>query len=97
MSEPDLTRLHAIIDGRVQGVGFRYFVQREAETAGVTGWVRNLFDGQVEVLAEGAHQVLEDLVEMLRRGPRGAYVTQVDITWEPASGEFQDYEIRRTF
>ena len=97
MNSPDLTRLHAIIDGRVQGVGFRYFVQKEAETAGVHGWVRNRFDEQVEVVVEGTHQVLEDLVERFRGGPRGAYVTQIDITWEPASGEFQGFEIRRTF
>lgn len=96
MNEADLTRLHAIIDGQVQGVGFRYFVQKEAEATGVTGWVRNRFDGQVEVMIEGARQVLEDLVELLRRGPRGAYVTQVDVTWEPASGEFQHFEIWRT-
>lgn len=96
MNEVDLTRVHAIIDGQVQGVGFRYFVQKEAEAIGVTGWARNRFDGQVEVMIEGARQVLEDLVELLRRGPRGAYVTQVDVTWEKASGEFQHFEIRRT-
>ena len=97
MNAADLTRLHAIIDGQVQGVGFRYFVQKEADSAGVNGWVSNRLDGQVEVVAEGTRQMLEDLAERLRGGPRGAYVTQIDITWEPASGEFQDFEIRRTF
>jgi acylphosphatase len=97
MNAAELARLHAVIDGRVQGVGFRFFVQKEAETAGLTGWVRNLFDGPVEVTVEGPRQVLEELLDRFRRGPRGAYVTQVDADWQPASGEFQGFEIKRTY
>ncbi len=77
-----------LVHGRVQGVGFRYFVVREAEALGVTGWVRNLFDGGVEVLACGRPDVLEVLAGRLWTGPRLARVVEVDITEvAPHTGE----------
>ena len=97
MTEHELARFHAMIDGRVQGVGFRYFVQENASALGIRGWVRNRYDGQVEVIAEGEKQILENLIEQLHRGPRGSYVTQVDINWETASREFNSFEVRRSF
>jgi acylphosphatase len=71
-----------IVRGRVQGVGYRYFVQSEAQTLGVTGWVRNNPDGAVEVLAAGSAEQLAALHGRLRSGPRAARVDQVDV--EPA-------------
>lgn len=89
-------RLHALVDGSVQGVGFRMFVLQQAEALGLTGWVRNTFDGKVEVLAEGAYAELEKLLEKLRLGPRSAFVTEVQKEWQPATGEFSNFTVRRT-
>lgn len=86
-------QLHAIVSGRVQGVAFRYFVEQRAVELGLTGWVRNLYDGRVEVLAEGERPTLERLLDELRLGPRMARVDDVDIEWRPYSGEFPDFRI----
>ena len=67
-----------VVRGRVQGVGFRWFVQREAEMLGVSGWVRNSFDGAVEVLASGSAEQLAALAAKLRAGPRAARVDAVE-------------------
>jgi acylphosphatase len=69
-----------LVQGRVQGVGYRYFVQREAGARGVTGFVRNLPDGSVEVVAEGEEPVIADLEAQLRRGPSFARVSSVERT-----------------
>jgi acylphosphatase len=89
-------RLHAIIQGHVQGVGFRYFVQGKAKSLGLTGWVRNRWDGSVEVLTEGKRTELDSLLEALYRGPRGATVTNLDPQWQEATGEFLDFQVRMT-
>ena len=89
-------RLNAIIQGHVQGVGFRYFVQGKATGLGLTGWVRNRWDGSVEVLIEGKRTELESLLDALYRGPRGATVTSVDPQWKEATGEFLDFRVRMT-
>jgi acylphosphatase len=73
--------VHLVVRGRVQGVGFRYFVRRRADSMGITGWVRNRADGAVEVEAEGARPELERLVAALSRGPAGAQVTAVEQEW----------------
>jgi acylphosphatase len=67
-----------LVRGRVQGVGFRWFVEREAHTLGVAGWVRNNFDGSVEVLAMGSRDQLSSLRSRLREGPRAARVDDVE-------------------
>jgi acylphosphatase len=67
-----------LVRGRVQGVGFRWFVQREAQTLGIGGWVRNDPQGAVEVLATGSEEQLAALVARLRTGPRGARVDAVE-------------------
>jgi len=69
-----------VVTGRVQGVGFRWFVEREAKTLGIIGWVRNNFDGTVEVLATGTREQLNSLRAKLREGPRAARVDAVDET-----------------
>jgi acylphosphatase len=76
-------RLHARARGRVQGVGFRAATLREGRGLGLRGWVRNLPDGGVEVVAEGPRATLDALVAFLRRGPRGAHVSHVDTIFEP--------------
>lgn len=82
----ETARLAARIRGRVQGVGFRAFAQREAERLGLSGFVRNEPDGSVTVEAEGARSALEALLEALRRGPRHAAVADVAVHWEAPRG-----------
>jgi acylphosphatase len=94
--QPEHARLHAFIDGSVQGVGFRMFVADHAQALGLTGWVRNTYDGRVEVLVEGTGPVLAQLLDKLRIGPRSAFVTEVQSDWEPASGEFKSFVVRPT-
>lgn len=93
-TDPQLYRLHAIVKGAVQGVGFRAFVIDHATDLGLSGWVRNLYDGSVEVTAEGPRLALEKLLDKLRLGPRMAFVSEVKLEWQPASGEFRYFNIR---
>ncbi len=92
----DLTnqRLHAWVEGSVQGVGYRFFVIQRAAELGLTGWVRNLWDGRVEVVAEGPHVSLQNLLDHLKKGPRSAGVSHVATEWLPASKEFPDFNVR---
>lgn len=92
----DHKRLHAIVTGRVQGVGFRYYVVEQAESLGVTGWVRNRGDDTVEVTAEGTKQALDRLVAQLQRGPASAYVSRVQVQWEQPGGTFREFRMRST-
>jgi acylphosphatase len=90
----EIVRLHAIVRGRVQGVGFRYFVLETAQELGLNGWVRNLWDGSVELTAEGEKPILLYLEKALAKGPRMANVTSVISDWEPANGEFIGFRAR---
>lgn len=87
-------RLDAVVRGRVQGVGFRYFVAHRAFAAGLLGWVANEPDGSLRCVAEGPREVLEDLLAELRRGPAGADVRSVDVRWGPPSGTVTTFGIR---
>jgi acylphosphatase len=76
-----------VVRGRVQGVGFRWFVEREAKTLGISGWVRNNTDGTVEVLATGTGEQLSSLRSRLQQGPRAARVDHVEETEDkPVAG-----------
>ena len=88
-----MQRLHAIVRGHVQGVSFRYDTLRKALEIGVTGWVRNLPDGSVEVTAEGDRTQLQRLLDYLRRGPPAARVSDVQTEWSTAAGSFERFEI----
>ncbi len=90
----EYARLRAIVHGYVQGVGFRYFVVRQANASGLTGYVRNRWDGSVEVLAEGPRPALESLLALLRRGPSEAEVERVEVSWDTYSGQFARFDIR---
>jgi acylphosphatase len=87
-------RLEATVRGRVQGVGYRYFVLREATGLGLAGWVANRPDGGVECLAEGSRDRLEVLLEALREGPPGAWVDDVDVRWRPPAGRHVGFAVR---
>jgi acylphosphatase len=86
-------RAHVFVSGRVQGVFFRDHTRRWATSLGLTGWVRNLLDSRVEVLAEGEKERLEDLVARLKQGPPMSEVRGVEVTWEDFRGEFGDFRI----
>ena len=89
-----LARLRARVRGRVQGVGFRYFTKREAELLGLHGHVRNCADGSVEVIAEETMPLLDLLLVRLRAGSRTAYVERIDVEWQPATEEYERFDLR---
>jgi acylphosphatase len=89
----NMERLHAIVHGDVQGVGFRYFVQRRAQQIGLSGWVRNNDDGTVELVAEGTRTQLEDLRRILEDGPSLARVDRVETKWSEGTGNLGRFEL----
>ena len=89
-----VARLDARVTGRVHGVGFRYFVFREAQALGLVGWVANEPDGSVQCVAEGPRDRLEALLDLLREGPAAAIVEGVSAAWMPASGSFAVFGVR---
>ena len=96
MKPSELQRLHVRVYGRVQGVGFRYFVLNSAVELGLVGWVRNRRDDSVEVIAEGELDVLKSLVGALQRGSNSSSVTDVKTNLQEASGEFGSFYVRPT-
>ncbi|HCC80092.1 MULTISPECIES: acylphosphatase [unclassified Methylophaga] len=89
-----IKRYHFVIEGRVQGVSYRMSAQIAAQKIGVTGWVRNLRSGQVEMVAEGEPAQLEQLLEWAWQGPNFAQVTDISLEKLTATGEFSLFEIR---
>ncbi len=86
-------RVHVFVSGHVQGVFFRDFARRWASNLGLTGWVKNLWDGRVEVVAEGEQEKIESLLARLKEGPPAARVDKVDVSWEEYKAEFADFRI----
>jgi acylphosphatase len=89
-----LIRLEATVAGHVQGVGFRWFVVREARRLGLTGWVANARDGSVVTVAEGAEASIDRFAEALEQGPPGSMVTRVSAVRMPGAGAFPAFEVR---
>ena len=89
-----MTCRRAVVSGRVQGVGFRYFAERAARKAGVAGWVRNLPDGRVEAVFEGPRADVQALVDWCHEGPPSARVEQVEVQWEPPQDEPPGFRVR---
>jgi len=86
--------VHAVVNGRVQGIYYRAFVQSAASSLGLTGWVRNLDDpGKVALKAEGDEVKLKRLIDKLKVGPSGARVDRIDLTWSESSGSGAGFEI----
>jgi acylphosphatase len=90
---PLITR-QLIISGRVQGVGFRFYLQKRARALGLTGWVRNRRDGSVETVIQGRPEAVETMTAWARRGPPSAVVAEVRIS--EGSGEYTTFETRPT-
>jgi acylphosphatase len=86
-------RLHVFYSGRVQGVGFRYTVRQTATGFEVTGMVRNLPDGRVELVAEGPQEELEAFQEAIRESGLGSFIRNEQAAWSAATGEFRSFEI----
>lgn len=89
------SRVHLSIEGRVQGVFFRYSTVEEAVRLRLSGWVRNCPDGSLEVVAEGPKMNIEELIRWCHHGPPGAHVHNVRIQWEDYKGVFENFRIRR--
>ena len=89
-----VVRIEATVRGRVQGVGFRWFVSRAASRLELAGWVTNRRDGSVLLVAEGTEAALENLLAIVERGPAGASVDHVEVKRGPAAGNLQGFGIR---
>jgi acylphosphatase len=87
-------RAHLLISGRVQGVAFRYYTQDIAQSLEIKGWVRNCWDGKVEIVMEGEEDRVKELIDWCYQGPGSAIVEKVDVEWEEYRGEFNSFGIR---
>ncbi|HKZ06720.1 MAG TPA: acylphosphatase [Methylomirabilota bacterium] len=94
MSSELRTAAEIVVDGRVQGVGYRNYVERKASQLGLAGFVMNLKDGRVRVRVEGYRGLIEELAHELEKGPPLARVEHVEVTWRPVTGRFQSFGIR---
>jgi len=90
-----MDRVHLIVQGHVQGVGFRYHTQVQANQFGLTGYVKNLPDGTVEIVAEGETPNVNQFLDWVKHGPPAAQVKQVDIHYGEANGSFSQFTIER--
>ena len=93
-NQDESARIHVWVHGRVQGVGFRAFVQQNAIQIGVTGWVRNVGYGTVEAVAEGSKKQVDDFLRMVKRGPLASRVEDSREEWKKATGEFKYFRVK---
>jgi len=87
-----MKRAHVYYSGRVQGVGFRFMAQDIARNLNITGWVKNLSDGRVETVCEAEDTKIKEFLSQVKERFRG-YVTDEDVTYAPAEGNFSDFNI----
>jgi acylphosphatase len=87
-------RVHLLVRGFVQGVGFRYFVYHKAHDLGLSGYVRNLFSGDVEIEAEGDRSLVDELVKDVKIGPRAAQVKDMKVEWIKCLNTLSKFEVR---
>ena len=86
-------RISVVVHGRVQGVGFRYFVLNKANSIGIKGWVKNLPDGTVATVAEGDEIELNKFLDILRKGPSFSQVSKVDVVWGEYQENFRSFDV----
>ena len=96
MSPSSCAAAEIVVEGRVQGVGYRAWVERRASFLGLAGYVMNLADGRVKVYAEGERSVIEDLIGQLREGPRLAKVEGAHVTWVTPGARLSSFDVRNT-
>ena len=89
-----MKRLRVIFHGYVQGIGFRYTTERLSRQFCVTGYVRNLMDGTVEVEAEGEEKELQDFLQAIRQSPMGPQILEVDAKWGEATGQWHNFTVK---
>lgn len=89
-----MVQVHIIVEGRVQGVNFRYYVLRKANELGINGYVRNLKDGDVEILAQGTRDSIDKLIEYVKSNPGSSFVTNLDVNWEEPKTYFSKFQIK---
>ncbi len=92
----ETVRAHVWVTGRVQGVGFRAFVQQAGSHYRLTGWVRNIGYDQVEAVAEGPRSEVEQFVQAVQAGPRASRVDEARVEWETPTGEFPYFDVRHS-
>lgn len=90
-----MKRAHILVGGNIQGVSFRAFVQRSARSLNINGWTKNLLDGRVEIIAEGSEGAIMKFVEIIKEGPPGAKVDDMEMEWDEPTNEFTDFTIIR--
>lgn len=89
-----MVQVYIIVKGRVQGVNFRYYVLRKANELGINGYVRNLKDGDVEILAQGTRDSVDRLIEFIKGNPGSSFVTDMELTWEKPETYFSNFQIK---
>ncbi|MFN0158245.1 MAG: acylphosphatase [Bacteroidota bacterium] len=87
-------RVHIVVEGVVQGVGFRWFVARHAESLELKGYTKNLPNGNVQIEAQGDRSPVEELIKQVKIGPRSAHVANLTLEWKEPTKEFTTFEIR---
>ncbi len=87
-------RAEIVVNGLVQGVGYRYFVVREAQKLGLKGFTQNLYTGEVITVVEGDRAIVEEMVKKLKVGPMHASVRSCKIDWQGPKNEFTEFEVR---
>lgn len=92
MTNTDNRAIKITLSGRVQGVGFRFFIERIARNFGLTGYVKNLYSGEVEIYAEGRSEFLEELLRKARAGPSSAHVEGTKVEWLEFKKKYNDFE-----
>ena len=85
--------VHVYITGKVQGVGYRYSTAIQAQKLGLTGWVKNLYDGRVEALFEGENETITQMLSWCQQGPSMSYVTNIETHKKDYTGQFKDFSI----
>lgn len=90
----ELKRTKIVVDGVVQGVGFRYFVYRNANALGLKGYTKNLMNGQVLTEVEGEVGMINELIKKIKIGPSHSHVSMCNVEWLPYQNEFKEFEIR---
>ena len=90
----DKVRAQVRLSGRVQGVAFRYYAVRMAHQLGVKGWVRNLYNSDVEAVIEGHQSAVQQMIDWCRKGPSMAVVEDIKIDWQPYTGKYHQFYIR---
>lgn len=88
-----MKRVYIFYSGLVQGVGFRFTTRTIAKQLNLSGWVRNLPDGKVEIVCEGKEEELKQLLNKIKTSHVGKHISNEEISWMPATGEFEDFEI----